>query len=59
MNRKWQLAAILAALAIALVMVFAAELLQDNTQTAPTDASTRHDPVPGVPPSATGDISNP
>lgn len=59
MNRKWQLAAILAALAIALVMVFAAELLQDNTQTAPTAAPTRHDPVPGVPPSATGDISNP
>lgn len=59
MNRKWQLVAILAALAIALVMVFAAELLQDDTQTAPTDAPTRHDSVPGLPPSATGDISNP
>lgn len=59
MSKTWQLAALLCAVAVALVMVFAAEFQQDVTESAPATAPTRHQPVPGVPPSATGDIDTP
>jgi hypothetical protein len=54
-----QLAALLGAVAVPLVTVFAAELQQDVTESAPATPPTRHQPVPGVPPSATGDIDTP
>lgn len=57
MSKKWQLAALVGA--IAMVMVLAAEFQQEVADTAPVDAPTRHEPVPDVPPGATGDISNP
>jgi hypothetical protein len=59
MSKKWQLAALVGAVAIAMVMVLAAEFQQEVADTAPVDAPTRHEPVPDVPPGATGDISNP
>jgi hypothetical protein len=59
MSKSWQLAALLGAISVVLVMVFAAEFLQSATDTAPVTAPTRHEPVPDVPPSATGDIATP
>ncbi|MDZ7872197.1 MAG: hypothetical protein U5N27_02850 [Rhizobium sp.] len=59
MSRTWQLAALLGAILVAIVMLLMAEFQQEVTETAPADAPTRHAPVPDVPPSATGDISTP
>ncbi|MBC2774643.1 hypothetical protein H6M51_17395 [Rhizobium sp. AQ_MP] len=59
MARTWQLAALLGAILVAIVMLLAAQFQQEVTDTAPETAPARHEPVPGVPPSATGDISNP
>lgn len=59
MSRKWQFAALLGAVAVAGAMLFAAEFQRNVTETAPVDAPTRHEQIPGVPPSATGDIETP
>lgn len=59
MSKKWQLAALLGALLIAGAMLLAAEFQQEVADTAPVAAPTRHEPVPDVPPSATGDIDTP
>jgi hypothetical protein len=59
MSKKWQLAALVGAVAVAMVMILAAEFQQEAADTAPVDAPTRHAPVPNVPPEATGDVSNP
>lgn len=59
MSKKWQLAALLGAIAAAVVMLLLAEFQQEVTETAPVAAPTRHEQVPDVPPSATGDIDTP
>ncbi|MFN3507721.1 MAG: hypothetical protein ACK4ZU_09595 [Allorhizobium sp.] len=59
MKKTWQVAALLGAVAVVAVMLLAAEFQREVTSTAPVDAPTRHDPVPAVPPSATGDINTP